>query len=162
MPELAVSAPQSALEQPKPSKRERIPKRISHAIETLISGECKTIKAAAEKQKLSREHLSRMLSKDHIRAFYERRTRENIGASQMVASAVLTDLMENAESEHVRKDVAIHALSVAGIKPADQGITGALTQINVGYVINLAPRGSEQGEAQRAAHSIAQVIEHKR
>src|ERR1700730_5060022 len=56
----------AALDQPAPADigpPKRISKKVSRAIDLMVSGECKQIKEAAEKVGLARESLSRALSK---------------------------------------------------------------------------------------------------
>lgn len=122
----------------------RIPKRVRHACDLILSGECATIKAAAERVNLSREHLSRMIAQPHVQAYLTRKTRESIAGLQMRAAAVLDRLM-SAESEHVQKDVAIRVLELNGIRPPPGD---APVQINIspGYVIDLS--GGQQGDRQ--------------
>jgi DNA invertase Pin-like site-specific DNA recombinase len=44
----------------------RISAKVRTGIDAMVSGQCKTIKEAAEKAGLSREHFTRELSKPHI------------------------------------------------------------------------------------------------
>jgi hypothetical protein len=122
MSELALAKPQHVQNTPKPAKRERISPRFKRAIDARIA-------------QISREHFSRHLSKPHIQAFYERRTREIIRGAQMRAAAKVSQLIE-AQSEHVASDTAFKVLAINGIKPAD---SQAVVNVNVspGYVIDL-------------------------
>jgi hypothetical protein len=49
-----------------PIAQRRISKKVRSGIEFMVSGDCKTIKDAAEKAGLSREHFTRELSKPRI------------------------------------------------------------------------------------------------
>jgi hypothetical protein len=135
MSELALAKPQHVQNTPKPAKRERISPRFKRAIDALVTGEAKTQIEAARIAQISREHFSRHLSKPHIQAFYERRTREIIRGAQMRAAAKVSQLIE-AQSEHVASDTAFKVLAINGIKPAD---SQAVVNVNVspGYVIDL-------------------------
>lgn len=115
-----------------------IPRRVRHACDLLLSGEVGTIKAAAERVNLSREHLSRMLSRDHVRAYIARKTRENIAGLQMRAAAVLGSLLDRADSEHVKKDVALKVLALNGILPDGEGGVQVNVNVTPGYVIDLS------------------------
>ena len=52
-----------------PLPERRISKKVRAGIEAMVTGDCKTILAAAEKAGLSREHFTRELSKPHIAAY---------------------------------------------------------------------------------------------
>lgn len=121
----------------KPSKLPRVPKAIRHAIRLLTTGECTTVKAAAERAGISREWLSRNLTKDHVRVFAARETRETIAAGMMRASARLVELVDG-ESEHVSLDATKHMLGIAGIKPASEANVSVSIELKAGYVIDLS------------------------
>jgi hypothetical protein len=135
----------------------RLSKRIRHACEALISGDARTIKAAATQAGLSREHLSRALREPHVQAFCERRVRENIGVAQMRAVRVLEHLMDNGKSEHVRRDVARYFTELAGYVVRSD-VRGPLVNVNVatapGYVIDLSERGPVYMEAPSDHQSV--------
>lgn len=135
----AAQAPASATQTPKREKKERISKRLVHAIELLVSGECRYQKDAAERANITREHLCKQLQKPHVRVFYERRARESIAAGVMRASARLINLVD-ASSEHVSFDAAKHVLGIAGIKPANEAQVSVNVEIKAGYVIDLTGR----------------------
>jgi hypothetical protein len=123
----------------KPPKKERpLPRKISQAVEMLVSGEKKTITATAEALGLTREHLSKSLRTPRAQAFIEQRTREVLSASRMPAAAVLLRLMEFAQSERIKTDIAIHLLAVNGHKPPSNGAPVVNLGLSVGYVIDLS------------------------
>ena len=128
--------PQTDQKQAKPRK---ITKRVRHAVNLLITGECKTGKAAAERMKLAPEHLYRMLKEPHVLAYIEQQTRVVLAQSQAPAAATMLRLLNQAASEHVQKDVAIHLLGIAGHKPANTQQVSVNVDIKAGYVINLTP-----------------------
>ena len=92
----------------------RISRRIRHACYLLIEGKVRTVKAAAEQVGLSRPHLSRTLHEAHVQAWIARKIQKTIGTAQMRAATVLTQLMDDAKSEHVRKDASEFFLGLAG------------------------------------------------
>lgn len=126
-------------------KKRRISKRLSDAINLLVTGECKTQKAAAERVGMYPHSLSRELSKPHVRVFYERRARENIAAGVLRASARLVDLMD-ASSEHVSFDAAKHVLAIQGIKPANDAQVSVNIDVKAGFVIDLTPPTTQQSD----------------
>jgi len=121
----------------KPVPKKRISPRVVHAVELLVSGECKTIKAAAEKANLSREGLSKALGKVHVAAYLEQQTRIMLARLQAPAAGTLARLMAEAASEHVQNDVAKHVLAIAGHKPQASTQVSVNIDIKAGYVIDL-------------------------
>src|SRR4051794_8229106 len=102
----------------KPAKARRVSPRVRHAVDLLLTGQCKLKKDAAERANLSREALSRALKQDHVLAYVQEQTRVLLATSQASAAAVMLELLDDAKSEHVRKDVAVHLLGIAGHKPS--------------------------------------------
>lgn len=126
--------PQTDLNADKPRK---ISKRLRQAIDLLVTGECKTQKAAAERLKLAPETLSRALREHHVLAYVEQQTRVALTRSQAPAAATLIRLATDAASEHVQKDAAIHLLAMAGHKPKADAQVSVNIDIKAGYVIDL-------------------------
>ena len=130
----------------KPAPERRISKRIAEVVRLLLTGECKTQKAAAERVGMNETYLSEALRKPHIQVFIARRTRETIANGTLRASARLVELID-AGSEHVSADVSMHMLAIAGIKPP----SGPAANVNIsvmqaGYVLDL--RSDEEIAAQ--------------
>lgn len=144
MQDLATAEQQTAPAPQKPTKERRIPKRIAQAVELLVTGACTQQKAAAERVGITPEHLSRMLSKDHVRVFSERRARQTISAGLMRASSRLNELVD-AGSEHVSLDATKHLLGIAGIAPANSPQVNVNIELKAGYVIDLSGR-NRRGE----------------
>ena len=92
----------------------RVSRKIRNAVALLVSGECKTVSAAAARCFLSRSHLSRSLHLPHIRAFAERELAKTIGVAQLRAGSVMANLMDSAKSEHVKKDASEFFLGLMG------------------------------------------------
>lgn len=130
-------APASPAQPPAKEKKERISKRVAEAVRLIISGECKTQKAAAERVKLNASHLCEQLGKPHIRVFMERAARESIAAGTMRASRRVIELLD-AGSEHVSLDASKHVLALAGIKPAADAQVSVNIDIKAGWVIDLS------------------------
>jgi hypothetical protein len=119
----------------------RIPRRIREAINLLITGRAATQRAAAKQVGLSEQHLSRMLHRPQIQAFLASETRKSIASAQAPAAGTLIGLLQ-ADSEHVRKDVAIHVLKVAGISPPEGPVISNNTLLISGYAIDLGDYAS--------------------
>jgi hypothetical protein len=141
MPNLAALEPSAPAIEQKPVKHRKPTKKLRHAIDLIMTGECSTYKAAAERSNMSREWLSRSLREVHVQAYIERQTRASLAVAQAPAAARLISLLD-AQSEHVQKDVAIHLLGIAGHKPANTAAVSVNIDIKAGYVIDLseAPR----------------------
>lgn len=122
---------------PPSTERVRLPPKISKALRLLLSGECKTQKAAAERVGMNASYLCDQLSKPKVQAFVARETRRNIANGAIRASARLVELVD-AESEHVSAAVAQRILTNEGILKSDQGHTSIDVRVTAGYVINLA------------------------
>jgi hypothetical protein len=127
----------SAKTEPNAAKPRRISKRLRQAIDLLVTGECKTQKAAAERLKLAPETLSRALREHHVLSYIEQQTRVVLSRSQAPAAATLIRLATDAASEHVQKDAAIHLLAMAGHKPKADAQVSVNIDIKAGYVIDL-------------------------
>jgi hypothetical protein len=121
----------------KPVRERRVSKRVAEVVRLLLTGECKTQKAAAERVGMNETYLSEALRKPHVQVFIARRIRETIGNGTMRASARLMELID-AASEHVSADVSKHMLAIAGIKPAAEPTTLVNVNIRAGYVIDLS------------------------
>ena len=117
----------------------RVSKRIRQIVDLLVTGECKTQRAACERTNLHPSYVSRELKKSHVRVFIERRARETIASGMMRASARLNELVD-AGSEHVSLDATKHLLGIAGIKPAADAQVSVSIDIKAGYVIDITPQ----------------------
>lgn len=127
----------SGAEPPGTARNQRIPKRVRHAVDLLLSGKVATQKAAAEQAGISPEHLSRSLRKDQVQQYMASATRRTIIQAQAAAAGTLTNLLE-AGSEHVRLEASKLLLSLNGIRPPDR--EGVQVNVNVtpGYIIDLS------------------------
>jgi hypothetical protein len=120
----------------KPVQERRVSKRIAEAVRLLLTGECKTQKAAALRVDMSETYLSEALRKPHIRVFIAQRVRETIANGTLRASARLVELLD-ASSEHVSLDASKHLLAIEGIKPAVQPTTSVNLNVQAGYIVDL-------------------------
>jgi hypothetical protein len=71
-------------------KPKTISKRLKRAVTLLLTGECKTQKAAAERVGMNAGSLSRAFALPHIREFINLATRQALSEGQLVAGARLT------------------------------------------------------------------------
>jgi hypothetical protein len=128
---------------------------LRHAIDLLHRGECKDIKAAAERAGMAREHLSRSLRLPHVQVFIARKSRETVAFGALRASARLVELID-AGSEHVSADVSKHALAIAGIKPTQAAQVSVNIDIKAGYVIDLtdSPKSGNDARLTQGNHTI--------
>lgn len=138
---LAVSGSDQASPPPATIKERPISKRLRKVIDLLLSGECKTQKAACERVGMHPDHVSRELAKPRIQAFIAAESRKTIARGQMRASARLLELVD-ASSEHVSLDASKHVLAIEGIRPPDQGQVSVNVGVSVGYVIDLSGQAS--------------------
>lgn len=124
-----------------PRKPPRISKRLADAVRLIASGECKTIKAAAERVGMHHGHLCEALKKPHVEAFAARQAAANISRGVIRASARFVELID-ADSEHVAAKVSERLLEHGGILRLQSGGTSVNVSINnnisPGYVIDLA------------------------
>ena len=113
-----------------------ISRRIKAACDALVNGDVKTIGQAAAKANLSREHLSRELSKPHIAAYLHQKACRVLAIGASRAAAVKMELLDGG-SEHVRNDASTFVLGLAGIKPKADAQVSVNIDIKAGYVIDL-------------------------
>jgi hypothetical protein len=118
-------------------RERRVSKRIAEAVRLLLTGECKTQKAAAERVGMNETYLSEALRKPHVRVFMERRVRETIANGTLRASARLVELLD-ASSEHVSLDASKHMLALNGHQPPSGPSTLVNINVQAGYVIDLS------------------------
>ncbi|MET3299680.1 hypothetical protein [Bradyrhizobium diazoefficiens] len=125
-------------EKPKP-----IPLKVREAIASIVTGDCKTITAAAEKVGFTREHLSRQLSKPHVTEYLHQKVRRHLAAAAAQAGATKVDLLSS-PNEMVKDKASSFILSLAGIQPSSQPSVNVNIDVRAGYVIDLSEPGDER------------------
>ncbi|MCP3370780.1 hypothetical protein [Bradyrhizobium cajani] len=120
----------------KPAKPKPISKKIRTAIDAMVRGDAKTITAAAEQAGLSREHLSRELSKPHIANLLQEKVARNLAVSSARAGATKVDLLDSA-NDMVRDRASSFILGLAGHSPAREPSVSFNIEVRAGYVIDL-------------------------
>jgi len=104
----------------------RVSKKVSAAIDKMVSGECKKIVEAAEAVGLARESLSRALSKPHVAAMAAAR-----------AGATKVDLLDS-DNAMARDRASTFVLGLAGIAPETTPSVNVNINLKAGYVIDLS------------------------
>jgi hypothetical protein len=123
---------------PRPKTRKPPPK-VRAAIEALVTGQVRTIKAAAAKVGLSRERLSRAFSEPHNAEALRTRTAREVALTSGRAAARLSQLIDSG-SERVAFEATRFSLGVAGIKPVADAQVNVNLELRAGYVISLEER----------------------
>jgi hypothetical protein len=127
----------------KPVRERRVSPRVRHAIDLLLTGQCRLKKDAAAQAKLTPERLSRALKESHVIEYLTAQTRVLLAQSQAPAAATMLRLLAEAKSEHVMKDVAIHLLGINGHKLTAEPTTLVNINVRAGYVIDLSDEPSK-------------------
>src|SRR5207244_4490230 len=83
------------LTQPKPKP---ISRKVREAINSMVAGDTKNITAAAAKVGITREHLSRELSKPWIAEYLNQKVRRYLAVATTRAGAVKVELLESPNS----------------------------------------------------------------
>jgi hypothetical protein len=139
------------------SKLRKPPPKVRAAIEALVTGQARTITAAAKKVGLTRERLSRAFSEPHIAEALRTRAAREVALSSGRAAARLNQLI-GSTSQKVALDATKFSLGVAGIKPAPEASVNVNIELKAGYVIDL----SEPGEpAAKIVGGVTKVIDAK-
>jgi hypothetical protein len=132
----AEFAPLAPMSRPATPNLRKPPPKVRAAIEALVTGQVKTIKAAAEKVGLTRERLSRAFSEPHIAEALRTRAAREVALSSGRAAARLNQLIDST-SQKVALDATKFALGVAGIKHASDAVNVNVGVKVAGYVIDL-------------------------
>ncbi|HEY8336721.1 MAG TPA: hypothetical protein VIQ05_23255 [Tardiphaga sp.] len=99
-----------------PSRPRPISAKVRRAIQAMVRGNAKTITDAAAGAGLSREHLSRELSKPHIAEFLHQGVKRSLAVVSARAGAVKVELLDS-DNAMVRDRASSFVLGLAGIKP---------------------------------------------
>jgi hypothetical protein len=119
------------------NKALRITNKVRRAIDLIVSGECKTIRDAAEKVGLARESLSRALSKPHVAEHLRMKVLRFLAMSAARADAVKVDLLDS-DNAIARDRASSFVLGLAGIAPATSPSLSLNIEVKAGYVIDLS------------------------
>lgn len=136
MPATALARQPPAHALPIPAKRVRLPPRVAKAVRLLVTGECKTQKAAAERAGICASHLCEQLTRPKIQAFVAQETRRALQNGTLRATARFLELLD-AKSEPVSAQVAQRLLTDQGILKSDQRDINVDVRLQAGFVIDL-------------------------
>ena len=129
----------AVLDQPAPAVSgppKRISKKVRAAIDAMVTGECKTIKEAAEKVGLARESLSRALSTPHVAEHLRMKVLRSLAMAAARAGAVKVDLLDS-DNAIARDRASSFVLGLAGIQPATSPSLSVNIEVKAGYVSDL-------------------------
>lgn len=118
------------------SRSRPVPKKVRTACDAIVSGHAKTVTDAAAHAGISREYLSRQLSKPHVAEYLRQKAARTVAIASGRASARIGELID-ASSEHVSFDASRHVLAIAGIKPAADPNVSLNIELKAGWVIDL-------------------------
>ncbi len=140
-PSPIAPAPSPAMPPAREPKMRKPPPKVRSAIEVLVTGQCRTIKAAAQRAGVSREYLSRAFSLPHNAEALRTRALREVALSSGRAAARLNQLIDST-SQRVALEATKFSLGVAGIKPASDNVSVNIgIELKAGYVIDLSEPG---------------------
>ncbi len=94
----------------------RISAKVKAAIDVMVDGTVKTVTAAADHAGLSREHLSRELSKPHVTEHLRQKIKRSLAVGAARAGATKLALLDS-PNEMVRDRASSYVLGLLGIVP---------------------------------------------
>ena len=97
-------------------KPKRISAKVKAAIDAMVDGTVKTVTAAADHAGLSREHLSRELSKPHITEHLRQKIKRSLAVGAARAGVTKLALLDS-PNEMVRDRASSYVLGLLGIVP---------------------------------------------
>ncbi|WP_441267987.1 hypothetical protein AB7G19_17125 [Bradyrhizobium sp. 215_C5_N1_1] len=100
----------------RPQKPKPISARVRAAIDAMVTGDARTITDAADQAGLSREHLSRELSKPHITEHLRQKIKRSLAVGAARASATKLALLDS-PNEMVRDRASSFVLGLIGVVP---------------------------------------------
>ena len=100
-----------------PKTRPPSPK-IIRALGALFSGEAKTQRDAAKIAGTTEQNLCNALKRPSVKDYINNIVKERIKTTTLIAASNVMDaLLETAESEYVRADLAKHVMGISGVRP---------------------------------------------
>jgi hypothetical protein len=128
---------------PPAPKMRKPPPKVRAAIEALVTGQVKSITAAAAKVGLARESLSRAFAQPHNRQALVSRAEREVALSSGRAAARLRELIDSASAK-VSMDATKFSLQCAGIGVAPGASVNVNIELKAGYVIDLSEPGQPE------------------
>jgi hypothetical protein len=142
------------------AKPKPISRKVRDAISIMVTGDSRTITAAAEKVGITREHLSRELSKPHIAEFLNQKVRRHLAIATTRAGAVKADLLD-CNNALVQDRASTFILGLAGIAPASQPNVNLNLSLRAGFIIDLSEPGDTAAAAKVIGPEPVRQIEHE-
>ena len=121
---------------PEPRRRP-ISKKVTRAIDLMITSKAKNITEAAEQVGIARETLSRNLSRPDVAEHMRTKVLRSLTMAAGRASAVKVDLMDS-DNAIVRERATSFVLGLIGIAPQQGPAVSINLEIKAGYVIDLS------------------------
>ena len=121
--------------------------KIVRALGALFSGEARTQRDAARIAGTTEQNLCNALKRQSIKDYINNVVKERIKTTTLIAASnVMNALLETAESEYVRADIAKHVLNVSGLGPGQRAATTNVDSVSL--TINLGNQRLELGKDQ--------------
>jgi hypothetical protein len=108
-------------------KPKRISAKVRNAIDVMVDGTAKTVTAAADHAGLSREHLSRELSKPHVTEHLRQKIKRSLAVGAARAGVTKLALLDS-PNEMVRDRASSYVLGLLGIVPDSSPVDRSVTQ----------------------------------
>ncbi|MGY3344684.1 MULTISPECIES: hypothetical protein [unclassified Bradyrhizobium] len=124
-------------------KPKRITKKIKTAVDALVAGEAKTVTEAAAAAGITREHLSRELSRPHIAEHLRSKVLRRLAVAAARAGDTKVNLLDSS-NELVRDRASSFILGLAGISPETASVAPSSGAVIPGLQIVLIQGGEQQ------------------
>ncbi|HEV2159565.1 hypothetical protein [Bradyrhizobium sp.] len=126
-------------EKPKP-----ISAKVRAAIDAMVAGDARTITDAAVKAGISREHLSRELSKPHVTEHLRQKIKRSLAVGAARAGATKLALLDS-PNEMVRDRASSYVLGLIGIVPEASPVDRSAAQLPGFQIVIVPPPGITAG-----------------
>jgi hypothetical protein len=138
-------------------KPKRISAKVRAAIDAMVEGTAKTITAAADHAGLSREHLSRELSKPHITEHLRQKIKRSLAVGAARAGFTKLALLDS-PNEMVRDRASSFVLGLLGIVPEASAADRSAAQMPG---LQIVIYGSQDKPPMTIGPAPTQQIEHE-
>ena len=120
-------------------KPKRISAKVRAAIEAMVAGTATTITDAADHAGLSREHLSRELSKPHITEHLRQKIKRSLAVAAARAGVTKLALLDS-PNEMVRDRASSYVLGLLGIVPESSPVDRPAMQLPGLQIVIVQPQ----------------------
>ncbi len=121
-------------------KPKRISAKVRAAIDALVAGKVKTFTDAADNAGISREHLSRELSKPHVTEHMRQKTMRRLVVGAPHAASTKLALLDS-PNEMVRDRASSFVLGLAGIVPETSSVDRSSAMLPGLQIVIVQPPG---------------------